>query len=526
MDSLARNKVDADADVDPDLIIPTPVWPPGAEALSLDEPEPHALGGEHFKLVSENGFGDGYNNYPHSMAWFKGRLYVGTTRATFQMLAHNDPLPPLDPWPVTPPKDIYDLDRRAEIWSYDPASDEGWICAYRAPWVKGDDGSDVPRFIGYRGMAVFQGTSDDEPVLYIATWAPRKAPRPTVMRTEDGIHFEELPGPNWGDQVRSFRTMQVFNGRLYTSPTGSTTGDRQSQECVGGRPAIFETADPRTGWRAVSSQGFGDPANLTVFEMAAFNNHLYAGTVNARNGFEIWKTSARGDPPYDWKRVISHGAGRGPLNEVAVSLCEFKGALYVGSGIVNGGYHRKLNVGPAAAEVIRIHPDDSWELIVGESRITPQGARYPLSGFRPGFNKFFNGYVWRMGVHAGRLYVGTFSWAQLLPYCPIHKWGEEGQRRIAKMGVDWFVNNMGGCDVWSTADGIHWDCMTRNGFDNECNWGIRQILSTPYGVFIATSNVLAPDRAIKRNGKWEYVHNPRGGCEIWRGANPPGSEHA
>ena len=130
------------------------------------------------------------------------------------------------------------------------------------------------------------------------------------------------------------------------------------------------------------------------------------------------------------------------------------------------------------------------------------------------------------GKDAGRLYVDTFSWAQLLPYCPIHKWGEEGQRRIAKMGVDWFVNNMGGCDVWSTADGIHWDCMTRNGFDNECNWGIRQILSTPYGVFIATSNVLAPDRAIKRNGKWEYVHNPRGGCEIWRGANPPGSEHA
>ena len=157
---------------------------------------------------------------------------------------------------------------------------------------------------------------------------------------------------------------------------------------------------------------------------------------------------------------------------------------------------------------------------MGESRITPQGARYPISGYRPGFNKFFNGYVWRMGVHAGRLYVGTFSWAQLLPYCPIHQWSEVAQKKIARMGVDWFVRNMGGCDVWSSEDGVHWDCMTRNGFDNECNWGVRQILSTPYGVFIATANVLAPDRAIQRNGQWEYVHNPRGGCEVWRGADP------
>ena len=36
-----------------------------------------------FKRVAYGGFGDGQNAYAHSMAWFDGHLYVGTTRGNF-----------------------------------------------------------------------------------------------------------------------------------------------------------------------------------------------------------------------------------------------------------------------------------------------------------------------------------------------------------------------------------------------------------------------------------------------------------
>jgi len=35
-----------------------------------------------FRRIARTGFGDGMNAYAHSMAWFNGHLYVGTTRGT------------------------------------------------------------------------------------------------------------------------------------------------------------------------------------------------------------------------------------------------------------------------------------------------------------------------------------------------------------------------------------------------------------------------------------------------------------
>src|SRR3546814_5359041 len=86
------------------------------------------------------------------------------------------------------------------------------------------------------------------------------------------------------------------------------------------------------------------------------------------------------DLPYHWTKVFDRGAGRGLHNEVAGTLCEFKGALYVASGVINGGYHRAFRIGPAAAEIMRFWPDDSWDLIMCESRTNDKGLKYPLYG--------------------------------------------------------------------------------------------------------------------------------------------------
>lgn len=481
----------------------------------------YGLREDDFWLTNESGFGDAHNNYAHSMAWFEGRLYVGTTRSTFAMIKSAKPTPDLSPWPVECPDDLYDVDRRAEIWRYDPRLDE-WIRVYQAPWVWGRNQRDVPRYVGFRGMTVFHGKSDSKPCLYVSTWAPAMAEPPDILRCENGSDFESVPRPPWDAAVRSFRTLQVFKGRVHTSPTGSRSASGGAQEVVGSEAMIYCTDDVQGAqWTAACAEGFGQRGNVTIFEMAEFNGHLYAATVNP-TGLQLWKTDGDGGPPYRWTQVLERGAWRGPHNEIGAALHPFKGALYVGTGVANGGYHRAFRIGPAACEVIRVWPDDSWDLCVGLSRLTPQGAKLPLSGYAPGFDNLFNGYLWRMQAHDDFLYAGTLCWANMLPYLPMNVWPEDVLVQTRRWGLEELNRRYGGFNLWRTADGVRWDCVTRSGFGNKYNWGVRNMASTPHGLFVGSANVFGPKMAVQRDGRWQYVHNPRAGTEIFLGTPPDG----
>jgi hypothetical protein len=382
-----------------------------------------------------------------------------------------------------------------------------------SPTVRGREGK-VPRDIGYRGMTVFQGTSDPAPALYVSTWAPsRSGKAPVIMRSSDGTNFAPVSRLGGQAALNTYRVLLPFDGRLFTAPTGRVRG----QQNTSGTPVVFENPDPESEpWRRVSHPGFGDTANVTLFEMAAFNGFLYVGTLNPRSGFQVWKTRP-GGRVYKWTRVITAGAYRGNLNEMAISMCVFNNALYVGTGIQNGGYDRAYKVGPAAAEIIRIHPDDSWDLIVGQPRATPDGYKFPLSGLGPGFDDFFNGYIWRMAVHDGWLYAGTYKWNVFLPYLPLERWPASLQRLLRRVGLKEIVNHDGGFDLWRTRDGVHWFPVTRTGFNNPYNYGARTMTSTPFGLFIGTANPFGPDVAVETPDGWRYVSNPKGGLEVWLG---------
>ena len=84
-----------------------------------------------FKLVAFGGFGDGCNSYTHSMAWFNNRLFVTTMRNNFALMRARLSIG-LHSWPVETPTDPFDLDMRAEIWSYDPLTDL-WERVLKAP---------------------------------------------------------------------------------------------------------------------------------------------------------------------------------------------------------------------------------------------------------------------------------------------------------------------------------------------------------------------------------------------------------
>ena len=467
---------------------------------------------DNFTQIAVQGFGDARNAYAHSMAWFDDRLYVGTTRDNLCLVSARNPMK-MKCWPVLckNPPDPRDL--RAQIWRYDPRTTQ-WEMVHLSPMIM-RDGNEVMRDIGYRGMAVFQGRSDSRPALYLSSWSATGA---RIIRSEDGRTFTDVSEPGLGyPSMVCFRSLQEFNGRLYTSPVGKAGHGPNVAEL----PIILESDDPAQGrWRIVNEPGFGDPTNMGIFEMTVFNGYLYAGTLNPTSGFQLWKTRAEGEPPYAWSRVLTSGAYRGIDNESVASLCVFDGALYVGTGIMGGGYNRRLRIGPAASESIRVHPDDTWELLVGDPRITPDGTKIPLSGLGPGFNNYSNGYFWRMCVHEGWLYLGTYSWACFLPYVLLDGCPEAVIQYIEKEGIEALASQLGGCELWRTQDGVHWHPVTLDGFGTLFNYGIRTMSSTPHGFFVGTANPFGPLVGVKTESGWQYQPNPRGGCEIWLGTRP------
>ncbi|HVT36567.1 MAG TPA: hypothetical protein VHE37_13345, partial [Nevskiaceae bacterium] len=119
--------------------------------------------------------------------------------------------------------------------------------------------------------------------------------------------------------------------------------------------------------------------------------------------------------------------------------------------------------------------------------------------------------------HDGWLYAGTFCWANMLPFLPRYKWPKDVAALVARWGEENLARRYGGAELFRTHDGVHWEPVTHSGFGNRYNWGVRNFASTPHGLFVGTANIFGPTVAVRRDGHWAYVQNPRGGCEVWLG---------
>jgi hypothetical protein len=333
------------------------------------------------------------------------------------------------------------------------------------------------------------------------------------MRSRDGVGFDAVATIDTVDGTTSYRSFRPHGGWLYAAPTGRVGGSAN----VTGQGVVLATRRPSaSSWDAANQNPLGVGGDLGVIELAALGADLYATTIDPSRGFSLWRCSPAGDPPHWWVQRLADGAGRGPLNEAGLSLCAFGGALYIGTAIQNGGFDRRHRIGPAAAEVLRVYPDGSWDLIVGEPRHTAQGYKRPLSGRGPGFDNPFNTYVWRMVVHEGRLYATTYNYAVFLPYLKIRRTALPGStagyltRQAAGAAY-------GGFELWSTGEGVDWTPVMRGGFGTPYNYGGRTLVSTPHGLVVGTANPFGPEVAVPTGAGWSYVPNPRGGCELWLG---------
>lgn len=422
-----------------------------------------------FEEAVIQGYGDRQNSITWSMMWWRGDLYVGTNRAVRCARAYVIDLeipgsyPPNDPDVECTPSP-YDLPLAAQIWRYSPQSDQ-WTRLYTSPMdlpIPGLPFKVTAREQGFRYMMPYV-ESDGTEALYVAGVSTRfmypDVPPPRILRSVDGINFEavpQAPGTYMGDtDATCFRSMTEYRGRFYVVACD-----------IWGSGTLLEAINPEGG-----NDNFYEitPEGWEVFSVQPYNGWLYVGLRDDDVGYSIYRTQAQGSPPYTFLPVVTNGGCRvqGCNIEVSggiISMDVLDNRLYAGTGSTAHG---------SAGEMIRVNPDNSWDLIVGPPRVTLSGYKTPLSGMGLGFDNEFNLLLWRMGTHDGTLYVGTYDQTTDFKEVP---------------GVGDQLRHLMGFDLAATEDGEFISLVTTTGFDDMFSYGARTFMSTPHGLYVGTAN--------------------------------------
>lgn len=257
---------------------------------------------DEFDRIAVNGFsdigGDAHNSWGWSMAWFKGKLYVGTGREQGCMaLLTSDIRTGTNVYPSAvlsgqcPETELFAESLGAEIWQYTPETGL-WLRVFKSPNTipiifssLGRPVGFTARDVGFRGMTVFT-ESDGTEALYAGGVTsgsvydtdpslPGTFPSPRLLRSVDGINWAPLPqnpGTFLGEigniflnpvtKVRSFRSLTGYKGQLFAT-VGSYVGSG----------VVIASPDPAAGddaWRQVSPPR----DDLPIWTLRVFNNFL------------------------------------------------------------------------------------------------------------------------------------------------------------------------------------------------------------------------------------------------------------
>ena len=492
-------------------------------------PAPRAIaaalldGNEDFTLLASLGFeqavdgahpeGSVLNSYAWSMAWFRGKLYVGTGR--FE------------------PSGSSGVPSSAQIWAYTPGGANGaagtWALVHEAPTSLG-----MPREFGYRWMTTctFRGTE----YLFVSTIGPLQG---NVLYSANGTTFTPVSRSGIPSPAVGFRTMVCFteaSGKtvLVTTPVGQSGGPASFDSDLSDNPIALVNEDPVAGgaWRAYSPMRMGDPDNDSFFTMYATGGWLYAGVYNSVSGGQLWRTrgcmNARVSCTPGWAKVLDRGGGRPPNangvygNSGFSDMQAHNGDLYV--GMSQPGLQGNLITG----ELLRYRADGTFDVVIGQPRLnvganpalpanfrcglpledidgvggandcpptSRRGAGYgPVSNAAGGYPDGRQFYFWRLYRYThdpvraplgdNRLYVGTAQ-------------GIGGEP------------NPEGFDIVASGNGIDWATVTDNGIGYWQQQGMRTIAASPYGLFVGGAHFpIGYDGEVR-------------GCNVWLGAPAP-----
>ncbi len=460
-------------------------WP---EALADSGAVVPGYDGNDFVKIAEAGIDNPMNNYAWCMAEFQGDVYVGTARnflaRVFEALVQVGVLPSdfVFPYITYPTGELwsqeYAEDMRGEIWRF---HNDTWERVYQSVTVDVSHLPGVPEGAleakepGFREMITFTDKWGQE-AIYAATGASIVAGR-LLLKSTDGTTWEEVVSPP-GLTESDSRSMAVHNGKLYIGPAGLAPSAK-----------LWATDDPSTtgdgsNWElAADFTAEGPGTNVTVTSMASFDGYLYAGTQNDDAGFQLWRSNATipQDPQFgQWTKIIDYGAGD-MANTRALTMTVFGNSLIIGTSMFPLLPSEPYINLPKGFELLRLVSGDTWEMLIGDTTAQkpPPGdppPRSPVSGLAGGFGNVLNIYCWALQEVDGILYLGTFDMSSFVYYFL------EGNPLQALFA------GTAGTDLWKTQDGIEWQSVTLNGFGNQGNYGVRDMVHFGESFFIGTAN--------------------------------------
>lgn len=456
------------------------------------------VGGGFKKITKVNGFDTEnpdnakQNNYVWSMAELGDYIYVGTARNIAYSILSNQIFGDIPIPPILIPQDV---DYAGEIWRCKKNSRKKWERVYKAPVN--------PMNIGFRFMINYRNA------LYAGALTPL-SPNLLVLKSTNGTEWKALSPV----QGYSTRAMVEHNGKLYMGAL-PLSGVSAAQ--------LFVSSDPETdGWTKIEFGETDKKPRGNIDLLLSFNNHLYVATA-LPTGFELWRTAGAEPQKDDWIQVVDQGAGDA-RNEHPWSIGVFKDYIYIGTAIevaIKSIDPSNPIVAPKGFDVIRVDKNDSWELVIGGKPVVATqpttGVRgLPLSGYPSGFGDITNGYCWQLQAFGDHLYLGTWSWNDLIPpfvpYIPEILLSRLANSEAIIAGINEFLSFFSpiivekmyqigerfiGFDLWKTEDGIRWEPVSLNGFDNPFNYGVRILFASSEGkLYVGTAN-------------------PFEGCEVW-----------
>ena len=444
-----------------------PIPKPPAEPAAPPEPPARTRGlplaAGAFRATPRAGLGAPGDRLFSGLAWFNGALYLASSAKA--------------------PEGVARIHRRL-------ASGD-WAMVYESPPQPLGDGTRMSRDYAITALAVLQAPGDAAPCLYAGTASILGG---QILRSEDGETFSRVSPHGLDDDTRlSVTQLTQFDGRVFAVPRGTITDEvhepRWSPEPVihVAQPAE-DGAEP--GWVPACLPGFGDLTNLEIATLTVAHGYLYATTINPSHGFQLWRTKAEGAPPYAWEQVLTRGAWRYALNMEVTAAAAFGDALWLGTGLPGRGHDATHDVGPGAAELIRVGADGSWDIVAGEMRFTPDGLKVPQTAMSAGFHNDFNTAISALCVHDGVLYAGTANWEpRHVTELPV----EEGEAPPALTG---------GAELWHSTDGAHWSRITEGPAADPAGVRIRHLAAAPDGAGLAFTLDLSGQAVARKANLW------------------------
>lgn len=459
-------------------------------------------------------------------------IYVGSNRALAYLVLFdagftNEQILNLFSGHIMPPTDI-----RARIFRYRTDGSKPWELVYTSP-IEGTIG--MPRHMGYRVMKRYTDAGG-KTALYVGTtgFIP-ELPVEILMFSDDFNPAKDEPIVVFrhvsSGEENSIRSLDAHDGYLVVGMMNGDIWITNNPESQGAdlypRPDIWKKIADKSVFTALglTDKDEGQDEDISLpslnWQFLSFNGYLYTTTyyLNTRDtdgGFWMFKGKPQGDPlvggNWKWEKTMSGGAGN-PMNEIA-GLFRFGEYVYVGT-LFGLPYH--LGEGRAdiivdrfsypKAEIYRFDKNDRWEMVIGDpgknslfdKRLGNYAAGFnsPEKVDASGKNYTLNFYVWWMQEYNGRLFCSTFDIGIFLEFLsPLidvmfpgfsEEFKKELKDNILFLQED-NKDNPPGADVFVTSDGVNFSPVTRDGFNDPFNYGIRTLKATSEGLMAGTAN--------------------------------------